>query len=57
MSLLWTLITAVFSGCWRLLTSVRFFGVSPVELSFACLLLWFVIAKVIKHNFGGKSDD
>ena len=57
MSDLWLIITTIFSGCWRLLTSIRFFGVSPVELCFACLLLWFVIKKVIKPIFGGGSDD
>lgn len=56
MSQFFDIIITIFSGVWRLATSISFFGVSPIELSFACLLLWFVIQKFIKPVFGGGSD-
>ena len=54
---LFVIITTIFKSCWQLLTSINFYGVNPAELSFACLLLWFVIARVIKPIFGGSSHD
>ena len=47
----------LFKMTWNMLTGYRFFGVSPLELSFACMLIIFVVRKIIKPVFGGSDDD
>lgn len=53
-------IIALFSGVWKLATSIRILGVTPVELSFACLTIWLVLKKYVRpvlHAESGDSDD